>query len=53
MSAFRSTTPVARVVALGLALVGVAIVAVVYARSTRRDGTAYAVRGEGLRNLAR
>ena len=31
MSAFRSTTPVARVVALGLALVGVAIVAVVYA----------------------
>jgi S1-C subfamily serine protease len=30
-----------------------AVVGVVYARSTRRDGTAYAVRGEGLRRLAR
>jgi S1-C subfamily serine protease len=28
------------------------VVGVVYARSTRRDGTAYAVRGEGLRRLA-
>jgi S1-C subfamily serine protease len=30
-----------------------AVVGVVYARSTRRDGTAYAVRGEALRRLAR